>query len=73
MSPDKIHDANELLKATPPVAYQSLVFAGVPLSDWVTILTVIYLLFQLAPLVIKYYKVAKEFLCKSKPDLPPSE
>lgn len=72
MTTDRIHDVNEALKATPPIAYQGLVFAGVPLSDWVTILTVIYLVFQLAPLVLKYYRLIKEAVCKYFRDLPPS-
>lgn len=51
-------DAVELAKAAPPVAVQGAILVmGIPLNDWVAILTIVYLVFQLTPLVIKYAKL----------------
>lgn len=37
----------ELVKATPPVSVSALTLAGIPLSDWVLLLTGCYTLIQL--------------------------
>lgn len=46
------HDfATEVAKAAPPLAVSGLSFSGVALSDWVYILTLIYLAFQILVIV----------------------
>jgi hypothetical protein len=49
--------AAEAVKATPPLTVAGLAFAGVSLQDWVLLLTVVYLILQIAFLV--YDKLLK--------------
>lgn len=48
--------AIEAVKSAPPVAVTGAMIAGMTLSDWVTVLTVIYLLLQIAVLLLKVWR-----------------
>lgn len=39
--------SEEIIKATPPIAISTITLLGVPLNEWVFILTIIYTLLQL--------------------------
>lgn len=39
--------ATEVAKAAPPVTVGSLALAGIPLSDWLLILTILYTILQI--------------------------
>lgn len=48
---------NEIVKTTPPVGVSVLQLMGIPLSDWVYIVTIIYVLVQIYVLLYKtFYK-----------------
>lgn len=44
----------EVIKAAPPVAVMGSMWAGMTPADWITALTILYLLLQIGLLVIKY-------------------
>lgn len=52
---------NELIKMTPPAGVSLTSFLGVPLSDWVYVATIIYILIQCCGLIYKTF-------CKKKGD-----
>lgn len=47
---------NEVISATPPVATTGLVLWGIPINDWVLILTAVYTIF----LIIEKWPVVKQ-------------
>lgn len=51
---------NELVKTTPPIGVSTLTIMGVPLSDWVYIITIIYVLIQIYVLLYKTFYKKKE-------------
>lgn len=50
---------NELVKLSPPAGVSVTSFMGVPLSDWVYITTIIYILVQCGCLLYKTIKKRK--------------
>jgi hypothetical protein len=62
--------ASEVLKSSPAVAYASAAVAGVSIADWVTYLTLTYVVLQLILLIPKYvaWYQAWRTKCPSKPD-----
>lgn len=48
--------AIEAVKSAPPVAVTGAMIAGMTLSDWVTVLTGIYVLLQIAVLLLKAWR-----------------
>ena len=46
---------NEAFKAIPPAGVSILSCAGIPLSEWVYIVTLIYILIQIGWLIAKIY------------------
>lgn len=46
---------NEIVKTTPPVGVSALSLMGIPLSDWVYIVTIVYVLFQIYVLFYKTF------------------
>ena len=46
---------HEVVKAIPPAGVSILSCAGIPLSEWVYIVTLIYLLIQIGWLIAKIY------------------
>jgi len=49
----------ESLQAAPPVAVSALALFGVSLENWILILTLAYLVFQLALMIRKVYYIYK--------------
>ncbi len=61
----------EGLKASPPVAVVGVQLAGISVSDWVTYLTLLYIVLQLillAPKYIKWYKSWRSKRDSCKPE-----
>lgn len=54
----EIHD--EILRNTPPIGVSTLTVLGVPLSDMVYVMTIIYILVQIFCTVYRTYKSTKE-------------
>lgn len=56
-----IHNANqiasEVVKITPPAAYLGAKFLGLSPAEWVTWLTLVYILFQLMIVIPKWYRL----------------
>lgn len=50
----------ELLKNTPPVGVSTLSILGVPISDAVYVMTIIYIFVQILCTIYKTYKTTKE-------------
>ena len=48
--------ANEAAKAIPPVAVVAATASGMTLNDWVLVVTLIYLVLQIAHLLFKWYR-----------------
>lgn len=49
------HDTTiEALKAAPPVAVVSSMWAGMSPADWITLMTILYLALQIGLLLFKY-------------------
>lgn len=48
--------AIEAVKSAPPVAVTGAMIAGMTLSDWVTVLTGVYVLLQIAVLLLKAWR-----------------
>ncbi len=44
----------EVIKAAPPVAVMGSMWAGMSPADWITALTILYLLLQIGLLVFRY-------------------
>ena len=42
---------NEIVKTTPPIGVSTLSLMGIPLSDWVYIVTIMYVLIQICVLL----------------------
>ncbi len=64
-----IHATLEVAKAAPPVTVVGVTLAGISVADWVTYLTLLYIVLQLillAPKYIKWYKSwrSKQDSCK---------
>ena len=55
---DNLHD--EILRNAPPVGVSTLTVLGVPLSDMVYVMTIIYILVQIFCTIYRTYKSAKE-------------
>lgn len=72
MKPDT-STLTEVAKATPPVTVAGAHFVGIPLAEWITILTIIYLVAQIILLLPKYWEWYKNWRlkCRSKQDSPP--
>ncbi len=67
--------AIEAIKATPAVTYSGMALAGIPIADWVTILTGLYILAQfilLAPKYLEWYR-SWRIKCRLKQDSSKSE
>ncbi|MGV6475363.1 hypothetical protein [Azotobacter vinelandii] len=59
------HDvAVEAVKAAPPVAVSSAMLLGLSPADWITVLTLVYLLLQIGLLIPKYWAKLSECLSK---------
>lgn len=60
MQPHSLEHAQEAsvmaVKAAPPVAVVGATLFGVPLQEWVYILTIIYLVLQIVSLLLKCWK-----------------
>lgn len=54
MNNDNLHD--EVLKIAPPVGVSTLSVLGVPLSDMVYIMTILYILVQIVCTIYKTFK-----------------
>lgn len=54
MNNDNLHD--EVLKIAPPVGVSTLSVLGVPLSDMVYVMTILYILVQLVCTIYKTFK-----------------
>lgn len=54
MNNDNLHD--EVLKIAPPVGVSTLSILGVPLSDMVYIMTILYILVQIVCTIYKTFK-----------------
>lgn len=46
---------NEIVKTTPPIGVSTLSLMGIPLSDWVYIVTIMYVLIQIGVLLYKTF------------------
>lgn len=46
---------NEIVKTTPPIGVSTLSLMGIPLSDWVYIVTIMYVLIQIWVLLYKTF------------------
>ena len=46
---------NEIAKTTPPIGVSALSLMGIPLSDWVYIVTIVYVLIQIYVLLYKTF------------------
>lgn len=46
---------NEIVKTTPPIGVSALSLMGIPLSDWVYIVTIMYVLIQILVLLYKTF------------------
>lgn len=46
---------NEIVKTTPPIGVSTLSLMGIPLSDWVYIVTIMYVLIQILVLLYKTF------------------
>lgn len=46
---------NEIVKTTPPIGVSALSLMGIPLSDWVYIVTIVYVLIQIYVLLYKTF------------------
>lgn len=55
---DNLHD--EILRNAPPVGVSTLTVLGVPLSDMVYVMTIFYILVQIACTIYRTYKQTKE-------------
>lgn len=51
---------NEILKNTPPIGVSTLSVLGVPLSDMVYVMTIAYILVQIACTIYKTYVSTKK-------------
>ena len=62
--------ASEAIKSSPAIAYASAAVAGVSIADWVTYLTLIYIVLQIILLVPKYVTLYQNWRnkCPSKLD-----
>lgn len=58
MNNQELH--NEILKNTPPVGVSTLTVLGVPLSDMVYIMTIIYILVQIVCTIYKTLKTTNK-------------
>lgn len=58
MNNDNLHE--EVLKIAPPVGVSTLSVLGVPLSDMVYIMTIMYILVQIICTLYKTYKTTKK-------------
>lgn len=58
MNNDSFHD--EAIKLAPPVGVSTLSVLGVPLSDMVYIMTILYILVQIVCTIYKTYKTTKK-------------
>jgi len=47
--------ATQAVKVAPPIAVSALNTAGMPLSEWIYILTAVYLVFQIIVIVPRAY------------------
>ena len=66
-----MHDTQGLVEAAkvaPPVTVAGASMLGLPIADWVTILTVLYLILQMVLLLPKYYELYLKWRvkCRSK-------
>lgn len=52
--------SEEILRNTPPIGVSTLSVLGVPLSDMVYVMTILYIMVQMACIVYKTYKEAKK-------------
>ncbi len=46
---------NEVIKTTPPIGVSALSIFGIPLSDWVYVVTILYVLIQIYVLIYKTF------------------
>lgn len=51
-------------KAAPPIAVSGLTFLHMPLSEWVYILTILYLLFQIAVIAPRVVRTVRDLKAK---------
>ena len=51
---------DEVIKLTPPVGVSTLTVLGVPLSDMVYIMTIVYILVQIICTIYRTYKTTKD-------------
>lgn len=51
---------DEILRNTPPIGVSTLTVLGVPLSDMVYIMTILYILVQIFCTIYRTYKSTKE-------------
>ncbi|WP_337576164.1 hypothetical protein [Phascolarctobacterium succinatutens] len=51
---------NEIVKTTPPIGVSTLSLMGIPLSDWVYIVTIMYVLIQIWVLLYKTFLKKEE-------------
>lgn len=59
---NEMEAASMATKAAPPVAVSAASVAGLPLSEWVYILTILYLIAQIVWFVIQRVKDYKEYM-----------
>ncbi len=52
---------NEIVKTTPPIGVSTLSLMGIPLSDWVYIVTIMYVLIQIWVLLYKTFFKKEEW------------
>lgn len=66
--PDRINAITEAVKAAPPVVVSGSMLFGMTPAEWVTALTVLYLILQIGLLLPKYISHLKNIRNKKKND-----
>ena len=51
--------SKDAIQSTPPIVVSGLTLAGIPLQEWVYILTLVYLIFQIGFVLRKVYYTYK--------------
>jgi hypothetical protein len=60
ISESAVHLAQDAARVAPPVAVSGLTLSGVPISEWLILVTLIYTLLQIVFSSIRFYKEHKK-------------
>jgi hypothetical protein len=55
---DHVDPSTLVAKATPPLAYGAATLAGLSIEQWISVLTVVYLVFAIITLIFPGWRVA---------------